>query len=103
MPKIIAFTGKKGVGKNYIADIAKGIIEKAYDGYKGGGTVVYAAYADPMKEFLVDIVGIDKTLIYGNDKDKNTPTRYCWEKMPGWLQEKFGIKEGPVTIRHTMQ
>ena len=103
MPNIIAFTGKKGVGKNFVAEIAKKVIEDAYDGYAGGGRVVFAAYADPMKEFLIDIVGVERAKIYGNDKDKNSPTNYRWENMPGWLQEKFGKKEGPVTIRHTMQ
>lgn len=103
MRKIIAFTGKKGVGKNFVADIARNVIETAYKGYKGGGSVSCFAFADPMKEFLINILGVDRDMIYGDDKAKNTPTQYRWESMPGWLQEKFGKNEGPITIRHSMQ
>lgn len=109
--KILGFTGKKGVGKNFVADIAKKIVENgtsALDVMLDEDCaepikVEYAAFADPMKEFLVNICGLDKAKIYGNDKDKNSPTQYRWEKMPGWLKEKFGKKDGPVTIRHAMQ
>lgn len=112
MVKILGFTGKKGVGKNFVADIAKKIIMRngtsamdiALDEDAPAETIIeYAAFADPMKEFLVNICGLDRKKIYGNDKDKNSPTQYRWEKMPGWLQEKFGKKDGPITIRHAMQ
>jgi len=93
---VIAITGKKGVGKNFVADITKKILDER-------GKVELAAYADPIKRFLVDIIGIDPVKIHGNDKDKNAATGYRWEKMPFWLQEKFGKSEGDVTIRHTMQ
>jgi hypothetical protein len=94
---VIAFTGKKGVGKNFVADITKSILEKQ------GNKVEFAAFADPMKRFLIDIVGLDAVKIYGNDKDKNSPTGYKWEKMPCWLQQKFDISNGDVTIRHALQ
>lgn len=114
---IIGFTGKKGVGKNFIAEIAKTIItdcyseptiDKDHSPYPGkkllsGGRVEFAAFADPMKEFIVNVLGVSPRLIYGNDKDKNTPTQYSWENMPKWLQEKFNKHEGAMTIRHVLQ
>jgi len=113
MKKILGFTGKKGVGKNFVADIAKKIIERTFAdivamndkrGFKdNAGTIEFAAFAEPMKEFLIDICGLDRQKIYGTDNDKNAPTQYLWEKMPVWLQEKFGKTSGPVTIRHAMQ
>src|SRR4051812_37953192 len=104
--KVIAFTGKKGVGKNFVSEVTKSAIE-TYERSKNTAAsckwVEFAAYADPIKRFLVDIVGIDPVKIHGNDKDKNSPTGYRWEKMPLWLQEKFGKQEGDITIRHAMQ
>lgn len=96
---IIAITGKKGVGKNFICDIIKEAIEQKLEGDR----IEIAAFADPMKEFIVNILGVDRKLIYGNDKDKQTPTQYQWENMPHWLQEKFGVNGGPITIRQSMQ
>ncbi len=103
--KVIAFTGKKGVGKNFVAEVTKNTLETYERGINSHSCrwVEFAAFADPMKRFLIDIVGIDPVKIHGNDKDKNSPTGYRWEKMPAWLQEKFSIREGDVTIRHSMQ
>lgn len=103
--KVIAFTGKKGVGKNFVADITRNLLEKTYidAGSRSTFKVEYAAFADPMKKFLIENVGVDAVKIHGNDKEKNTPTGYRWENFPSWLQQKFGKTEGDVTIRHTMQ
>lgn len=97
MKRIIGFLGKKGVGKNFVSSLTKEVMVGA------GRTVVELAFADPIKEHLIEVLGIDRKLIYGDDKDKNSPTQYFWQTMPRWIRERMGKHSGPMTIRHVMQ
>ena len=107
MANVIAFTGKKGVGKNFVAEIARRVLFEQLPmmghGQEHRLNIEFAAFADPMKDFLVNIVGLDRLKIYGDDNDKDSPTVYRWENMPSWLREKFKIYEGYLTIRHALQ
>lgn len=95
MTCIIGFLGRKGVGKNFVADITANLLS--------GKSVEMGAFADPIKDYCANVLGVDRALLYGNDNDKNTPTKYRWDDMPGWIQEKMGRKSGPMTVRHVMQ
>ena len=94
---IIGFTGKKGVGKNFVADLVAEVLRKS------GHTVEQGALADPIKEFGVFALGLDRNILYGNDEAKNAPTEYRWENMPTWLWERVGKPSGFVTHRQAAQ
>lgn len=93
---IIGMIGRKGVGKNYVADVIASELRE-------DRVVEMLAFADPMKEFCINCLGIQRELICGSDKDKNTPTHYKWEKMPPFIREKFPERTGAMTIRHVIQ
>lgn len=37
------------------------------------------SFADPLKKFCVDVLGLEHKQCYGTDNDKNTLTKYKWE------------------------
>jgi hypothetical protein len=41
------------------------------------------SFADKLKEFCVDVLGLTKKQCYGSDDDKNSLTHMKWEDMPG--------------------
>jgi hypothetical protein len=80
--RIIGLVGRRGIGKNFVADrieekVVRGRTEKA-------------ALADPIKRFAIDVLGLDEELVYGNDLDKASATKYRWDSIPEYL---FG---GPI-------
>ena len=97
--KIIGFTGKKGVGKNFVADLVAEVIRTN----TVAARVEMAALADPIKEFGVFALGLDRDILYGNDDAKNAPTEYRWENMPTWLWEKVGKPSVFITHRQAAQ
>ena len=113
--KIIGFSGKKGVGKNFVADLVVEVLkednEKIHTAIGGlrccGDECLYVveqgAFADPIKEFCDKALGLDPKILYGNDDAKNAPTEYKWENMPIWLWDKLGKPKGFVTHRQVMQ
>lgn len=40
------------------------------------------AFADPLKEFLINVLGLEHKQLYGTDDDKNSLTHLKWEDMP---------------------
>ena len=55
------------------------------------------AFADVLKEFAVDVLGLEHHQVYGTNKEKNSPTHLSWENMP------TGNKEGMMTGREVLQ
>ena len=55
------------------------------------------AFADVLKEFAVDVLGLEYNQVYGNNKEKNSPTHLLWENMP------TGNNTGPMTGREVLQ
>jgi len=100
--RIIGLYGRKGVGKDFVADCFESAI-KQYGGYESFPKVAKGAFADPIKEFLVNNLGVDRARIYGNDQDKVTPTEYRWEQMPDFVMRTNQGKQGQMTIRDLMQ
>jgi hypothetical protein len=64
---IIGISGKKKSGKDTVANYLKD---------KFGYTIYH--YADPLKEFCRDLLGLDEKLLWGTDEDKNTLTKYTF-------------------------
>lgn len=83
------------------------------------------AFADPLKEFLINVFGIRREQLYGSDNEKNSETHLRWENMPGVITpqdldylefdgkviadynlEELGLikhEPGPMTAREVMQ
>ena len=99
--RIIGLVGRRGVGKNFVADR----IEEAV----GRKHIEKAAFADPIKRFAIDVLGLDEKLVYGNDLDKSHCTHYKWEDMPAYLfagpiQKNRDRNKGEyLTIRDILQ
>lgn len=90
---IIGIAGRKRVGKNFVANVIAGLLKRDDD-------VELVAFADPIKTYCHEVLGIGKEYLWG-DADKNAPTRYSWE-------DTFGGKDvptpgGPMTVRQIMQ
>lgn len=65
---------------------------------KLGEHVRIYAFADKLKQFAIDIFGLEEELVYGTDEDKNTETFLKWEDMPS-----SGKKKGTMTVRQVLQ
>ena len=55
------------------------------------------AFADVLKEFAVDVLGLEYNQVYGTNEEKNSPTHLLWENMP------TGNNKGPMTGREVLQ
>ena len=55
------------------------------------------AFADVLKEFSVDVLGLEYNQVYGTNEEKNSPTHLLWEDMP------TGNNKGPMTGREVLQ
>ena len=90
---IIGVSGKKQSGKSALCDFF--VNSKYKDLIK-----VYS-FADPLKRFCVDAMGLKEEQCYGSDDDKNTFTEYNWERLPVVIRKKFGMKaESPGVWVH---
>ena len=55
------------------------------------------AFADVLKEFTVDVLGLEYNQVYGTNEEKNSATHLLWENMP------TGNNKGPMTGREVLQ
>jgi hypothetical protein len=82
---IIGLAGKKGVGKDTTAKlIIKELLLKLHT-----EDCRLVSFADPLKEFIINVIGIPRELVYGDDISKNTLTSIKWENVSGWLYQRF--------------
>jgi hypothetical protein len=44
------------------------------------------SFASPLKQIAVNVLGIDSSLVYGDDIQKSAPTDYMWEKQHLWVR-----------------
>lgn len=56
------------------------------------------AFADPLKDICVSLLGLTKNQVFGSDEEKNSLTNISWEDMPGNKKRK-----GKMTAREVMQ
>lgn len=101
-PIVIALSGKKGAGKNTISPaIRDEFVKNWYRGVRNGLTLTKEyAFADLLKEFCIDVLGLEKHQCYGSDEEKNTPTKFRW------LNADFRVEMGSgdfMTGRDVMQ
>jgi len=108
-PIVIALSGKKGSGKNTLASFIHGHFSRNW--HKGPRNGIdfcqEYAFADRIKEFCIDVLGLEHKQCYGTDEEKNTPTKYLWENTPAFkyypLSDSKGEPMGPMTGRDVMQ
>ena len=65
---------------------------------KLGAHIKIYAFADKLKRFAIEIFGLDESLVYGTDADKNSKTFLKWQDMP-----ESGKKKGTMTVREVLQ
>lgn len=80
-----------------------------YDTY----SIKIYSFADPLKKFCIEVLGLDVAQCYGTDDDKNSPTHILWDNMPEEIRKKYtrprrgsGRKKPPtgnMTAREVMQ
>ncbi len=78
---IIALSGRKGSGKNTLATF----IQEWY----GNDKCFECSFADNLKQFCIETLGLSEKQCYGTDEEKNTPTEYLWESAPEFFRWKF--------------
>jgi hypothetical protein len=62
------------------------------------------SYAEPLKEFCQNILGLSEESVWGTNEQKNQPTHLKWEDMPTYsLIKKADRKEGLMTGREVME
>jgi len=69
------------------------------------------SFADTLKEFCINVLGLSKEQVYGTDKEKNTFTKYLWNNFPLSVRFRYRIKglftsffrTGHMTARELMQ
>jgi hypothetical protein len=61
------------------------------------------AYADDLKSLCQNILLLTYEQCYGTNEQKNTPTKYLWENMPGLSESPFKGRAGVMLAREVMQ
>ena len=102
-PALIAFSGKKQVGKDSSADYATGLFEAR--GLKVGRT----AFADALKRTIaIDILGMPEENVFGTDEQKNQLSDIVWESFGIEIRMAYPDGEsltrtGRMTFREVLQ
>lgn len=122
MSIIIAVSGRKQAGKNFLCDYLTWYFRVSGDRYKNvpisqneNGEIVTKdevglmrrplrldlqiwnskvySFADPLKRFCIDVMGLREEQCYGTDADKNTETEYLWDNIHSEIRAKYGKEE----------
>lgn len=109
MPKFIGFAGHKQVGKSTAASLLDGWLRSE------GHSVKITFFASPLKEMCINILGLKRELVYGDNNAKEQLTHILWDNLPIEIRIKYGTefydylnefpkpREGPMTVREVMQ
>ena len=102
-PFVLCFSGRKGAGKDTIGQFVAHYLNEKY--LVNSQKIVKYSFADPLKAFCIEVLGLDEMQCYGTDSDKNTLTKYAWDHIPKWIKdtEHFAKKTGLMTARDVMQ
>jgi hypothetical protein len=93
---IIAIAGKKGVGKSFVSDALKDGFEEKF----GKGSVYVTCFAEDLKKFCHEVLGLPEEAIYGDDLKKNTLSEYSWDNFPDKIRRG---RCGLMTCREVLQ
>lgn len=81
MTVILGFSGKKKSGKDTLLNNIRPLLN---------GVVKKYSFADGLKNFLVDVMGLRPEQVWGTDEEKNTKTSYLWENLPEFVRWENG-------------
>ena len=97
-------SGRRSAGKNTLA-------KAAYEYFSDKGiSVQECSFADTLKQFCINTLGLTHNQCYGSDEDKNSETEYLWEnveddflrwKFAGCKWKEKGIENGLEMDRDT--
>lgn len=100
-PVFIAWSGKKQVGKDTATAMAVAMLEKA------NKRVAVTAFAEPLKNIAINVLGLERELVYGSNADKQNYTHINWDTLPDSIRFKYGEngtkRIGPMTVREVLQ
>ncbi len=67
--------------------------------FSDSGVKIYS-FADPLKEFCMDVFGLTNEQCYGNEEQKNSLTQLRWEDMPtdNYYEDKPVIRYGANSV-----
>ena len=89
---IIAIAGRKQSGKDtlcrFLTERLEAIPSKIY------------SFADPLKRFCIDVMGLREEQCYGSDTEKNTKTPYLWDNVQSEIRYKYGKDEVVSSLIH---
>jgi len=103
--KIIILTGKAQSGKDTACSYIRSFLKE-----KGFSSKIYP-FADNLKQICTNVLGLEYNQCWGENSDKNTPTRFKWDDLPmcstdigRLLQNRVGVKSTDyMTARDVMQ
>jgi len=72
-------------------------VESLFDNELGKFVKIYS-FAQKLKQLCVDVLGLDKDLVFGNDQQKNTKTHIKWDNIKSSTKNK-----GYMTVREILQ
>jgi hypothetical protein len=81
MTVVLGFSGKKQSGKDTLLTGLSPYLS---------GTVKKYSFADGLKTFLVDVMGLRPDQVWGTDEQKNSKTTYLWEHLPEFMRWENG-------------
>ena len=81
MTIVLGFSGKKQSGKDTLLSNICPMLS---------GTVKQYNFADGLKNFLIDVMGLRHEQVWGTDEQKNTKTTYLWENLPEFIRWENG-------------
>ena len=93
---IIAMSGRKCAGKNETGKFIRQYYQTLFD--STGDSCIECSFADNLKNFCIETLGLRHEQCYGSDDDKETPSEYSWESVSPYLRWKFGGKEVAVAM-----
>jgi hypothetical protein len=85
---IIALSGRKNAGKNTAAFGIKNYFDNDDEFFE-------CSFADDLKEFCINVLGLRHEQCYGSEEEKNSPTKYLWDDVPEYLRWIFSDNEEP--------
>lgn len=81
MTLVLGLSGKKQSGKDTLLTNISPHLD---------GVVKKYSFADGLKNFLVDVVGLKPEQVWGTDDQKNSKTNYLWEHLPEFMRWENG-------------
>lgn len=93
---IVAMSGRKQAGKNTLGQYIrryyveqKCSVKSVFSSAQLDDHTTECSFADNLKEFCIDTLGLPYEACYGTDDEKRAPTQYSWDDVPKFLRWKF--------------